>query len=325
MKPHILFSSSLVAGALLLGAQPLRAAPFNYNNGDVLLVFWQAGQPNLEVDIGPVSQFIGATPGSIITFTGSGANQFSLTQLNAAFSSYASVNWAGISDVRGASVYGLPANTLFLTNPRSNLSTLTSPYTSLSTFQQGSIGSIISTVAGYLSAEGAIPWSSGQPANAISNTANVVIIPSGDSSSYVSIAGTPGSLAGNFNEGDIENQTPSPFTSGSTRSDFYELEPNTGAGVYLGYFEVDANGTLTFRVSPTLPTAYNVQINKPDVAVNFSSENNVLYDVQASSNLVTASWSTIASNLTGNGGTLTFTDPGAANQSQRFYRIHVQF
>ena len=324
MKPHILFSSSLVAGALLLGAQPLRAAPFNYNNGDVLLVFWQAGQPNLEVDIGPVSQLINATPGSIITFTGSGTNQFSLTQLNAAFSSYASVNWAAISDVRGASVYGLPVNTLFLTNPRSNISTLTSPYTSYTTFQQGSIGSIISTVAGYLSSEGAIPWSSGTPANAISNTANVVIIPDGDSSTYVSIAGTAGSLDETFNQGDIENQTPSPFTSGATRSDFYELKPGTGAGVYLGYFEFDPNGTLTFRASPTLPTS-NVQISQPNALLNFLSENNVLYDVQATSNLVTASWSTIASNLTGNGGTLTVTDSGAANQSQRFYRIHVQF
>jgi len=325
MKSRIPLLSTLITGALLLGAQTLPAAPFAYNNGDVLLVFWQSGHPNLEVDIGPVSQFINASPGSIITFTGAGANQFSLTQLDAAFSSLASVNWAAISDVRGASVYGLPVNTLFLTNPRSNISTLTSPYTSLSTFQQGSIGSIISTVAGYLSSEGAIPWSSGQPANAISNTANVVIIPGGDSSSYVSIAGTAGGLAGNFNEGDIENQTPSPFTSGATRSDFYELEPNTGDGVYLGYFEFDATGTLTFRVSPTLPTSYNLQINKPDVAVNFSSENNVLYDVQANSDLVNGFWSTIASNLTGTGGTLTFTDSGAATQTQRFYRIHVQF
>jgi hypothetical protein len=324
MKPYILFSSALAAGALLLATQPLRAAPFNYIDGDVLVVFWQAGQPNLEVDIGPISQFIGATPGSIITFTGSGSNQFSLTQLNAAFPSLASVNWAVISDVRGASVYGLPVNTLFLTNPRSNISTLTSPYTSLTTFQQGSIGSIISTVAGYQSSVGAIPWSSGTPASAVTNTANVVIIPSGDSSSYVSIAGTAGTLAGNFNEGDIENQTPSPFTSGATRSDFYELEPNTGAGVYLGYFEFDPNGTLSFRVSPTLPT-YKLQISQPNAVLSFSSENNVLYDIQANSNLVGGFWSTIASNLTGTGGTLTFTDTGAATQPQRFYRIHVQF
>jgi hypothetical protein len=319
------FWSALVAAALVLAAQPLRAAPFTYNNGDVLLVFWQAGQPNLEVDVGPVSQFIGATPGSTITFTGSGANQFSLTQLTAAFPSLASVNWAAIGDVRGASVYGLPVNTLFFTNPRSNISTLTSPYTSYTTYQQGSIGSIISTVAGYQSDEGAIPWSSGTPANAISNTANVVIIPDGETSSYVAIAGTAGSLDGTFNQGDIENQTPNPFTSGATRSDFYELKPNTGAGVYLGYFEFDANGTLLFRVSPTLPTAYNLQISQPNAVLGFSSENGVLYDVQASSNLVGGSWSTIASNLTGNGGTLTFTDTGAASQTQRFYRIHVQF
>jgi hypothetical protein len=319
MKPHILLSSASVAGALLLGAQTLPAAPFAYNNGDVLLVFRQSGQPNLEVDIGPASQFINASPGTIITI-----NQYSLTQLQAAFPNLASLNWAVISTVRGASVYSLPVNTLFLTNPRSSLTSLTSPYASETTFQQGAIGGTIATVAGFGSVVGAIPWSSGTAANAISNTSDVVIIPSGDPSSYVSIAGTAGTLAGNFTQGDIENQTPSPFTSGATRSDFYELKPSTGAGVYLGYFEFDANGALLFRASPTLP-AYSLQVTQANAVLNFSSENNVQYDIEANTDLVNGSWSTIASNLPGTGGTLTFTDPGAATQPKRFYRIGVQY
>jgi len=272
-----------VAVALFVGQPVLHANIFTYNNGDVLLVFRQPGQPNLEVNLGPVSQFINASPGSKTTIT-----NFSSTQLQAAYSSVAALNWAVISDVRGASVYSLPVNTLFLTNPRTNTTTQTSPYTSLSTFQQGSIGSIIASVAGFGSTVGAIPWSNGQSPDAISNTPNVVIIAESDPSSYTSIAGSAGDLAGNFNEGDIENLTPSPFTSGSTRSDLYELEPNTGAGVYLGFFEFDPDGTASFTaaggasagsdLAVSIPTAsavssnltytMAVQNNGPDPATN---------------------------------------------------------
>jgi large repetitive protein len=235
---------SIIVAALLFGAHALQAAIFTYNNGDVLLVLRQPGQPNLEVDLGPVSQFVSASPGSQTTIT-----SFDLTQLQAAYSSVAALNWAVISDIRQTSVYGLPVNTLFLTNPRTDINAQATPLTEASTFQQGAVGSLIATIAGFGSTEGAVVWSSGEPANAISNTADVVIIPESDPSSYTSIAGTAGTLAGNFTQGDIENLTPSPFTSGATRSDLYELEPGSSPGTYLGYFEFDANGTVTFTAA----------------------------------------------------------------------------
>ncbi len=75
------------AAALFLGQSALHANIFTYNNGDVLLVFRQPGQPNLEVNLGPVSQFINASPGSQITIT-----NFDSTQLQAAYSSVAALN-----------------------------------------------------------------------------------------------------------------------------------------------------------------------------------------------------------------------------------------
>ncbi|MGD0059303.1 MAG: DUF11 domain-containing protein [Verrucomicrobiia bacterium] len=268
-----------VAAALFLGQSALHANIFTYNNGDVLLVFRQPGQPNLEVNLGPVSQFINASPGSQTTIS-----NFSSAQLQAAYSSVAALNWAAISTIRGASVYSLPVNTLFLTNPRTNATTQTTPYNEQSTFQQASVGSLIATIAGFGSTEGAVVWSSGTPANAISNTPNVVIIPESDSSSYTSIAGDAGDLGGNFNQGDIENLTPSPFTSGSTRSDLYELEPGSSPGTYLGYFEFDPDGTVSFTAAGGASASSDIAVSKVASPTSVTVGSNVTYTLSVQNN-----------------------------------------
>ncbi len=276
------------AVVLFAGVQGLLAASFTYNNGDALLVFRQSGQPDLEVDIGPVSQFINAAPGSVTAFS-----QYNLTQLQTAYSNLGGLDWAVIGTVRSASVYSLPVNTLFLTNPRISPGTQTAPFTSLSTFQQGPIGSVIATVAGSGSSVGAIPWSAGTPASAISNTVDVVIIPASDASSYASIAGSAGDLAGNFNQGDIENLTPGTFTSGDTVSDLYELQPASGnpPGTYLGYLTFNANGVLTFTAAGsttntappvlvvTSPTDYEVFTNADILVEGTATDSNGIQGV----------------------------------------------
>lgn len=312
----------LVAAAWLISSIAARAQTFTFNNGDVLLVFTQPGRPNLEVDVGPVSGFLNATPGTPIAI-----NELNSTQLNTALTSLAGVNWTVISTVRGASVYGLPLNTLFLTNPRLNVNSQTSPYTSQNSFKQAAVGSIIDTVAGYGSSVGAVLWSEGTPLSPVTNTTDVVIIPDGDESSYTSIAGTSGDLGGNFTQGDIENQTPSPFSSGVTRSDFYELPPGGAAGTYLGYFEFNSSGTLTFNAA--IPSSYlphtQLSIVGANAVLSYTTTNGPLYDVQSTTDLVSGAWSTIASNTPGTGGVLTYTDTGGAAVPKKFYRINLHF
>jgi len=317
MKSHNIF---LVAAMLLAGSLPARAQTFTFNNGDLLVVFRQPGQPNLEVDVGPVSQFLNVGPAIPI-------NGFSQTQLQTAYSNLGGLNWAAIGTVRGTSVYGLPINTLFLTNPRSDINSPTSPYTTLSSFKQGAIGNTIATVVGYGSQVGAVPWSAGTPFSALTNTTNVVIISEGDASSYTSIAGSAGDLANNFQQGDIENPTPSPFANGVTRSDFYKLAPSSGAAVYLGYFEFNSGGTLTYY--PAIPSSYTpltrLSVAGANAVLSFTTTNGPLYDVQSSTDLVAGVWNTIASNIAGTGGVLTNTDVGGATVPQRFYRVVLHF
>jgi hypothetical protein len=50
-------------------------------------------------------------------------------------------------------------------------------------------------------------------------------------------------------QGNVENTTPSTFTSGGSPSisDFYALVPASGSGNYLGYFSLTTSGALTFN------------------------------------------------------------------------------
>ena len=49
--------------------------------------------------------------------------------------------------------------------------------------------------------------------------------------------------------------------------------------------------------------------------------NNATYQIQASTNLLTANWLTIGTATAGTNGAIQFDDPGATSQSQRFYRF----
>jgi len=61
----------------------------------------------------------------------------------------------------------------------------------------------------------------------------------------------------------------------------------------------------------------NVLLAFPTISTNF-------YDVQSSTDLVSGSWSTIASNIVGTGGIVTNIDVGGASVPHRFYRVGVQ-
>ncbi len=77
-----------------------------------------------------------------------------------------------------------------------------------------------------------------------------------------------------------------------------------------------------FTTSAPLPPSY-VSINTvgTNVVLTFPTISNRLYDVQNRTDLVSGSWSTIASNITGTGGIVTNIDVGAATTTRRFYRV----
>jgi PEP-CTERM motif len=243
----------VIGGALLLVSANTAHAQFTYSNRDMLAVFRQTGSPDLVVNLGQASLYYNLAanaPGSTITI-----NSYTPAQFSAAFSSGAvGVNWAVIGGVPvGNGDATRAARTVWITAPRLDLDTQTTPYQRDTGSTQGSWLATIRGVAGAGSTSGAAAWGAGTPADPISNTPTVAIIPSNDPSSYTQIAGTAGNLNGTFGQGSIENGSTTPFSD--LRSDLYEVRPGTGDSIYLGYFDLNSAGILTFTAVPE-PSTY---------------------------------------------------------------------
>ena len=73
----------------------------------------------------------------------------------------------------------------------------------------------------------------------------------------------------------------------------------------------------------TAPVITSLQLAGADVRIRFTTLTNKLYGVDYRNDLATGSWTSLTNNVTGTGGIITITDPGAASRSRRFYRIRL--
>ena len=80
----------------------------------------------------------------------------------------------------------------------------------------------------------------------------------------------------------------------------------------------------TSASAPQPPSYVSIEISGTNVVLTFPTISNQLYDVQSRTDLVSGSWSTIASNILGTDGVVTNIDVGAATVPKRFYRVGLQ-
>jgi len=246
----------LVAGSLSL-AQSLSAQTiFTYADRDLLLSFRKTGAdggttgPNdFEVDIGQASIYYGATAGTTIRIS-----QYSTAQLAGAFDSINDLSWSvggcvPVGDTGSASV---PLKTLWVTSPRYlDPSIPGAVWVRNSSYTQGATSAKMSSIL-----NNGVFYSGTVPADPNYNTANAIAVPVGSDHEYGYYVGTAGNYGNTF-QGEVENTTSAGFTTNSatSRSDFYELEPDaTGtqpAGAYLGYFELRTDGSMVFVAGPS--------------------------------------------------------------------------
>lgn len=237
----------LAIGAGLAMSRMSADAQFTYNANDILLGFRSTTLSyDYVVDLGSASQFYNATPGT--TFTVSGYDAASLTAI---FGSLDSLSFSIFGDVRTFGNTNGTFNTLWISSARSDINTQTSPWYQSSVSSQGTVAAQIDGIAG-----GAVSFGGAAGADAVTNSLTAVTVPDtfnaiGIGISYTIGIGTVGNFANTF-QGSAENTTPLNFaTSGSPlRSDFYQLNPGTGDSIYLGYFELSPNGTMTFTAVP---------------------------------------------------------------------------
>ena len=316
-----------LAGSCAL-VQSVEAGGFTYNPGDLMLVFRQPnGNYYLEVDVGPASTYYGAARGSSIPINA----YSSTTQLGALFSSLNGLSWSvggGVSAAAYAQSTTKPENTLWVTDPRSDPNAPAGPWLREGYYTQGPTDQKI--VAIFANAQ--YDANASAP-DSVTNTPTAVAISA--TSGYnaglllTSLGNYDGTFLGN-GEGlsDVENTTSPAFAGGGSpsRSDLYELQPGSGPGTYLGYFELDPNGSMTF-FAQTYPTP-SVSVSADgagDVFVSFPSSANGTYSLHYTNSAgLTApveTWSTVSTNIIGDGTVKSFQQ--TASGTSAFYSVSV--
>jgi hypothetical protein len=318
-----------VAGscALLQSAQ----AQFTDQNSDLILIMRKVtagdlGAVDFEVDLGPASTYYNTPANTTVDIT-----QYTTAQLDAAFpDAYAAgnLNWSvsGSVPLSGGDP-NKPVQTLWMTDPRPLPTTPPGTvWQRKSTYQQGPTALKIATVL-----YNAKVWGGSVPADAGTNTPTEVAITTG--TEYC--ADPTLTAVGNYTtfQGDIENTTPALFAYFTTpsRSDFYELQPGSGAGTYLGYFQLAPDGSLTYN---TLQASYPVPV--PMIALNNSGATVVISYQSAAGGTYTlysnntaglsspvTGWSAVGGSITGDGTVQSFPSQPIVSGAATYYVISV--
>jgi hypothetical protein len=312
------------------------AAPstFTDNNRDLILTFRKtgfdgtgtAGSVVFEVDIGQASIYYNATPGHPIPVTAYDKT----AQLGTLFDSLNDLSWSVGGCVPNTGDNGdpsKPARTLWLTDPRiGDPGVSQAPWVRKSTYTQGQTGSHVQAIlinAGY--------WAHAYPGDPVTNSSTALAIPTGNGYNAGGSLGAVGNYLGTF-AGDVENTTPPAFTleSNPSQSDFYELQPGGGVGKYLGYFELDNDGSMTFypqvAIAYPAPTLSIAPDGAGNVRISFQSTANGTYTLHGTNDagLTTpvGSWPTVGSVIIGDGGIDTFTQPIGAGNTYFSVTVH---
>jgi len=272
------------------------------------------------VDAGPISTFTGASHNQRIPIT-----QYTGTQLAA----------VGTNGVSWSAFTWLGDNTLFITKARTSLNQQTTPWQAASSpVQSGTIGAIKNIPPGALDYFNLLVYPVSTATAVVEDgdsynppySANYT-----DGISYQdALTGSYGSAFDGKFQGNPENTTLSTFTKSGTvvRSDFYQLTPTSSLnapGIWLGYFEFNTNGAMTYVAYPTTtPVVSSISVSGTTATITYKSGLYGTYNLLGTNNLSApvSTWPVIGGNLATGTATFTVQDTGAV--SNRFYMIEGQ-
>lgn len=318
---------ALAGGIALLAPTLHAAAPFAYNDGDVILAFRQPGgpAPDLVVNLGSATNLNAVPLGSTITLA-----NLSASQLNSAFVSLNQINWS-VSAAARTPTTPFTQNTIWVTARRTKNAVVSSPwFRKVAAVQASAVNQIVSV------GQNAATYGSLNPAGP-DNTATGVIIPFTDPNAYSKLVVDPvnanvhnfgGTFGSGYGPGDVENTTPTNFVSAQlvSRSDFYQLTPGTTAiSRLVGYFDFKADGTLTFTAGvPPNITGIQRDASTGITTVSFTTINSpVFYSLRYTNSsglsAPAANWIPVPGAVTGNGSIQSLTATNADDNA--FYRV----
>lgn len=295
----------------------------NYTVGDVLLCFRSTAAYDLVVDVGPISTFTNASPNQRIPITQYNGSQLALVGTNKL--SWSAFTWFDLT-VSPTSVQG----TLFVSNPRTSVNTQSSfPPQDKRTAQLQVVNQMSPIAAG---ANDNLSY------NAVNTTTAVAEPDNNSNPDYITGQSYSFSLGPNLNFNDTyggfpENITPVNFTLAGAvqRSDFYWIPTTTSGGseVYLGYFELNTNGAMTYvaypSAVPATPVVTGITRTNNVSYISFTTGSSGTYTLRGTNSAgISASrtnWPAITS-APGTGSIVTLQD--ATTDSGKFYVITAQ-
>ncbi len=333
------------------------AQPFVYANNDLCLGF-RKNAPYTEnyevvVDIGQASNYVGTAIGTTTPVQG-----YSASQMAGSFLTFDDLSWSVCGWYSGSG-YGTnyPAGagyTLWLTVPRANNAIQSQAASRLAWALQHLVRpKIVSILAGAQFISSQVLATSNE-----FNTASFVretISDPNQNEHLMSIwmesliDNTLGTLNDTWppsepNGGNLENTTPDTFSS-PVRSDLYEVRPLTdaasnpitdphtgtsGLAYYVGYFELETDGSMTFTRQETSPPAVSPPtlgiVRSGNVSsITFLSTNQatytLLYTNTAGLSAPSSTWPALPGTIAGNGSMQTFHD--ATTDTNRLYRVQA--
>ena len=238
MKTTNIIKTAVAAAVLYQAAAS--ADTFTYNTGDLLAAFRKPGSSHdLIVDLGSASVYQNATPGD--SFNISGVNSALLTSV---FGNMDGIYWSVFGYVNTSGSPLGAQNTIWVTDPRWDITVQNDPNSSLTFNGQGTVISKMIAIA-----DGATSGTVlGDQIVEVSSSLNI----GGNPVSYTIGVGSLGDFRGTWAP-DIENLTPAGFASSSTPevSDLFQQNPGANnVGGFLGNFQLNNNGTFGFNPVP---------------------------------------------------------------------------
>ena len=234
---------ALASAALLTPFGHALAQTLTPQLGDLILGFRGTDSPgqtlNLEVDLGNMSNFYGATPGSAIPLPAL-AIQDLVDTYGSSWYTRTDMVWGAVSStgrISGMSDGHAPVDTLWATDPDGQPA-----WNRGSRFAQADASAIIEGL--YSTGGGGL---SGASSTANSSQAAVVDATSPGSWSYQDLK-TAGESFGYFNPS-VDNVVSNIAVSGQSVLELYELQPGSGAGADLGELILTQDG-LSFQAIP---------------------------------------------------------------------------
>jgi hypothetical protein len=334
----------LTAFVLAALSEAAQAQLFTYSNSDLCLTFRKV-TPYTEsndavVDIGQASLYRNAVVGTTMPVTG-----FSPAQLfPGSFASLDNLSWAvfGWCEVPSASYPNIVSDTVWLTVPRANNDVRNSDLKrQLTTAIQGiMVGKMESILANAVAVSQAI---------AVTNAENTSTFVAESIAAYPDnlldnwLGGVANNAVGTFQDEwtgrNVENATPRAF-SGSVRSDLYEVTPTVdgdrnpivdphtgtnGLAWYVGYFQFNSDGTMTFTREAMLPTpvtlsiAWNVSASTISFPTSFGVTYQIYFNNAIGLSTPVTNWSSLSSPITGSGRKKSL--PDTSTDPNRFYQV----